>query len=715
MVKIGMMIGDRYEILEKIGTGGMSDVYKAKCHKLNRFVAVKVLKQEFAENENFVSKFIIEAQAAAGLMHPNIVNVYDVGEENGIHYIVMELIEGITLKKYIEKKARLSYKEAISIAIQVSMGIEAAHNNHIIHRDIKPQNIIISKDGKVKVTDFGIAKAATSNTITSNVMGSVHYTSPEQARGGYSDEKSDIYSLGITMFEMLTGRVPFNGETTVAIAIKHIQEELPSPREYVGEIPVAVESIVLKCCQKSPDRRYQSMAELIADLKHSLVSPDEDFVVMSDPDLESGTRPITEGELAQVRRRAVSETSDTERMRLLRNETSPEKNGSGEDGEDDYDEQDNSKMEKITTVLMLVVGVVILIIIVVLGLKLIGKISASGDESKDSPVITDESTAESSGEFQLPAEKVYKEMPTVEGMQAEEARRLLVAAGMYVSLDYVESDIVATGQVISADVPAGNMVEEGSVITLTVSSGVEGVIVPEVSGYTYEDAANRLTKMGFLVNKLEDYSDTIDEGLVFYQNPVSNVKAPRGSVITVTVSKGKENVKKRVPYLIGMEQTEGTLEAISNGLQIGNITMVYNSDVPVGHICYQSYSHGTYVDEGTSIDISVSLGAERYTYKCNASIIAPSAEEAPDFSTGSEVELRLVTDTGQELLNTKTTSFPYSANYYNLDAPGGNLTVTYTVVIPGETTTDPDTGEVVVGASTTLEKSFTRRIDFVRE
>src|SRR5574344_2978723 len=278
MIKIGMLIGDRYEILEKIGTGGMSDVYKAKCHKLNRFVAMKVLKQEFSENANFVSKFRIEAQAAAGLMHPNIVNVYDVGEEGGIYYIVMELVEGITLKKYIEKKARLSVKEAISIAIQVSMGIEAAHNNRIIHRDIKPQNIIISKDGKVKVTDFGIAKAATSNTITSNVMGSVHYTSPEQARGGYSDEKSDIYSLGIVMFEMLTGRVPFDGDTTVAIAIQHIQEPMPSPREYVNDIPVSVEQIIYKCTQKSPDRRYQKMSELIADLKRSLVTPDEDFV-----------------------------------------------------------------------------------------------------------------------------------------------------------------------------------------------------------------------------------------------------------------------------------------------------------------------------------------------------------------------------------------------------------------------------------------------------
>lgn len=291
MIKLGMLVGNRYEVLEKIGTGGMSDVYKAKDQKLNRFVAVKVLKQEFSENRNFVSKFRVEAQAAAGLMHPNIVNVYDVGEEEGIHYIVMELVEGITLKKYIEKKVRLTTKEAISIAIQVAMGIEAAHNNHIIHRDIKPQNIIISKEGKVKVTDFGIAKAASSNTITSNVMGSVHYTSPEQARGGFSDEKSDIYSLGVTIFEMLTGRVPFNGDTTVAIAIKHIQNPMPSMREFVPEIPQSVENIVMKCTQKSPDRRYQSMAEMIADLKHSLINPDA-VIAQVDTEDEAGKTKI---------------------------------------------------------------------------------------------------------------------------------------------------------------------------------------------------------------------------------------------------------------------------------------------------------------------------------------------------------------------------------------------------------------------------------------
>ncbi|MCR5157114.1 MAG: Stk1 family PASTA domain-containing Ser/Thr kinase, partial [Butyrivibrio sp.] len=314
MIKIGMVIGDRYEVLEKIGTGGMSDVYKAKDHKLNRLVAVKVLKQEFSENENFVSKFRVEAQSTAGLMHPNIVNVYDVGDEDGINYIVMELVDGITLKKYIEKKVRLSVKEAVSIAIQVAMGLEAAHNNNIIHRDIKPQNIMISKEGKVKVTDFGIAKAATSNTITSNVMGSVHYTSPEQARGGYSDAKSDIYSLGITLFEMLTGRVPFNGDTTVAIAIKHIQEELPSPAEFNDEIPISVEKIVLKCCQKSPDRRYQNAAELISDLKRSLITPDKDFVSLVDPDEEGATRVASEEEMDSVR--DSDRLSDTEQMRL---------------------------------------------------------------------------------------------------------------------------------------------------------------------------------------------------------------------------------------------------------------------------------------------------------------------------------------------------------------------------------------------------------------
>ena len=278
MLKEGIVLGERYEIISRIGAGGMADVYKAQDTKLSRFVAIKVLKQEYAENANFVTKFHAEAQAAAGLIHSNIVGVYDVGEDQGLQFIVMELVEGITLKHYIEKKLRLSVKESISIAIQMAQGLECAHKAGIIHRDVKPQNVIISKDGKVKVTDFGIAKAATSETITSNVMGSVHYTSPEQARGGYSDEKSDIYSLGIVLFEMLTGRVPFDGDTTVNIAIQHIQEAMPSPREFVNDVPVSIEQIIFKCTEKNSDRRYTSMSEVIADLKQSLLTPDENFI-----------------------------------------------------------------------------------------------------------------------------------------------------------------------------------------------------------------------------------------------------------------------------------------------------------------------------------------------------------------------------------------------------------------------------------------------------
>ena len=418
MIKIGMMIGDRYEILEKIGTGGMSDVYKAKDHKLNRFVAVKVLKQEFGENANFVSKFRVEAQAAAGLMHPNIVNVYDVGEESGIHYIVMELVEGITLKKYIEKKARLSVKEAVSIAIQVSMGIEAAHNNHIIHRDIKPQNIIISKEGKVKVTDFGIAKAATSNTITSNVMGSVHYTSPEQARGGYSDEKSDIYSLGITMFEMLTGRVPFNGETTVAIAIKHIQEEMPSPREFVPEIPISVEQIVCKCCQKSPDRRYQSMGELIVDLKQSLINPDEDFVHVIDPDEEASTRMITDRDMVQIKKQSDRRDSMDEEMRLKKKKERVYEED--EEWDEDDDEDYDPKMEKITTILAVVAALLIGCIVVFLVGRSFG-VFQFGSGAEDSKA-------------QEETEKV--EMIRVVGMNIDEAKRALLELELTPEIQY---------------------------------------------------------------------------------------------------------------------------------------------------------------------------------------------------------------------------------------------------------------------------------------
>lgn len=727
MIKIGMIIGDRYEILEKIGTGGMSDVYKAKDHKLNRFVAVKVLKQEFSENENFVSKFRIEAQAAAGLMHPNIVNVYDVGEEGGIYYIVMELVEGITLKKYIEKKARLSAKEAISIAIQVSMGIESAHNNHIIHRDIKPQNIIISKEGKVKVTDFGIAKAATSNTITSNVMGSVHYTSPEQARGGYSDEKSDIYSLGVTMFEMLTGRVPFNGETTVAIAIKHIQEEMPSPREFVSEIPISIEQIVCKCCQKSPDRRYQSMGELIIDLKQSLMNPDEDFVKVVDPDEEASTRMITDRDMVQIKKQSDRRDSMDEAMRLRKNEEYYQHDRYEDDDEDDedyederddeedeedigddyyedeeYDDDDDydPKMERITTILavvaaLLVGGIVIFIVGRTLGVF---------------PFNNTEVEAESGQEEQ--EEQV--EMIDVEGKTLDEAKRALIEIGLTPEIEYEVTDSHEAGTIIRASVKAGTMTDKNSNVVLTVAEAHELIKVPDVHSKSQAEATSILEKEGFVVNVTEGYDDHVRSGNVISQSPEAGAGAPAGSSVTIRVSQGAETTKVRVPNVIGMSEMDGVATLTESGITVGTITQVNNEDAALtDKICYQSYSEGSWVDSGTTIDLKVSIGPTALTYKFVDNITAPT--EDGEYHDGMAVTVIVTTADGTQLLNTQTSSFPLAVNYTGILSETGVIQFIFTVTTNPMTTTDPNTGETVIIDGTSTEKTVTRPVTFVAE
>lgn len=709
MIKIGMIIGDRYEILEKIGTGGMSDVYKAKDHKLNRFVATKVLKQEFSENANFVSKFRIEAQAAAGLMHPNIVNVYDVGEENGIYYIVMELVEGITLKKYIEKKARLSVKEAVSIAIQVSMGIEAAHNNHIIHRDIKPQNIIISKEGKVKVTDFGIAKAATSNTITSNVMGSVHYTSPEQARGGYSDEKSDIYSLGITLYEMLTGRVPFNGETTVAIAIKHIQEEMPSPRDYIPEIPVSVEQIVFKCCQKSPDRRYQSMGELIDDLKKALITPDEDFVKVTDPDEEASTKFISDRDMQQIKRQSERREymEDTMRLRSQVEEEYDEDEEDGEYEDEDYEEDYDPKMERLTTILAIVAAVLIGGIILFLVGKTVGVFSF-GDNK---PAEEESSTAE---QVETKVEQV--EMINVIGMTMEDARAALLKLGLNPEVSYVESDSVAEGIVISADISTSTKVDVNSTVVITVSAGIKGVEVPNVVGVSYAEAVTALDQKGFVATKMESYSSEVEKGNVISQTPEAGSKAPSGSAVTVRVSLGAEETKVRVPNVIGLDEEDATISLIEAGLTPGQVTEVNNEDAALnGLICYQSYSVGSYVDAGTVVDMRLSIGPKAKTYSYSGSIAAPTVAEDPDYKDGIDVRVAITTSDGREIWSTTTSTFPVPVNFTGISAASGTITFSYTVTTEPTTITNPDTGETTTVPGTSQEKSFTRPIDFVEE
>lgn len=681
MIILGMMIGDRYEILDKIGTGGMSDVYKAKDHKLNRFVAVKVLKQEFSENTNFVSKFRVEAQAAAGLMHPNIVNVYDVGEEEGIYYIVMELVEGITLKNYIEKKSRLSIKEAISIAIQVSMGIEAAHNNHIIHRDIKPQNIIISKDGKVKVTDFGIAKAATSNTITSNVMGSVHYTSPEQARGGFSDEKSDIYSLGCTMFEMLTGHVPFDGETTVAIAIKHIQEEMPSPREYVSEIPVCVEKIIFKCTQKSPDRRYQNMGELIVDLKKSLITPDEDFVTMIDVDTSAATKAITEEDMAEIKERTGSIAVEEVHMRLNEeaakaksrqkpvhvydeDEEDPD-DPEDEEDDDEYDDDDlDPKMERITTILAIVAAVIIGIIALVLVANAIGIFKGS-----------DQKEVEQTEDI---------EVINVVGMDVESAKAALEKLSLKVEVTYEESDEIEENKVIFQSVKEGEMVAADTVVTLTVSSGTAGVDVPDVTGKEESVAIAELNAAGFKVSTDTDYDDDVEEGYVISQSPQGGEKATEKSNIKLIISMGPAVKKTDVPDLRGLSESAAKDKLNSANLKAGTVTEEYHDSVTAGCVISQSYSPGMEVEEGTAVNFVLSLGKKEVKYNYVGSINAPTG-----YVEGTTVTITITAADGEKRTFT-TSSFPFNVNESGFKAASGTVSMSG---VKKETTQQPKKDE----------------------
>ena len=670
MLKIGMLIADRYEILEKVGTGGMADVYKSKDHTLNRYVAVKVLKQEFSENANFVSKFRVEAQAAAGLMHPNIVNVYDVGEEKGIYYIVMELVDGITLKNYIAKRGRLGYKEAVTIALQVSMGLEVAHRNHIIHRDIKPQNIIISRDGKVKVTDFGIAKAATSDTITSNVMGSVHYTSPEQARGGFSDEKSDVYSLGVTLYEMLTGEVPFDGETTVAIAIRHIQEPMPSPRKINPDIPYSVDQIVLKCCEKSPDRRYQNMQELAADLKMSISNPEGDFVKRYDPNDMGSTRMITEEEKEQIkqgvknRQESAAAEADIEED-VIRRPTKVvrrvREDVDFDDDEDDVEEQEHS-MDRIAAILaILAVAIIGVILVMIIGGRT-GILPGSGNKD-DKTAMTEEMVV----------------MPNVVGIDASAARSALVREGLIPELTYEESDKFTVGIVMRTSVEEGTQVPVGTTVVLTVC-GNSGSKIPSVVGLTKDEAVDLLTEAGFNVNVMEASSEEVEAGYVISQDPEGGVQADGGSYVTIRVSVGPDMTGKvEMPRLLGMTEQEARNTLNAFGLKAGNVRTIIDSNPDNrGLVISQDVEPGTTIEEGTAVNFDI---AGQQTYSYSADISAPTNSEDPDYKAGTSVHIVIVTEDGQKLLDTTTSAFPYRMGCTGITSEYGTLTMDYQVTI----------------------------------
>lgn len=557
MLKTGMIIAERYEIVGKIGTGGMADVYKAMDHKLNRFVAVKVLKPEFREDTTFIKKFRSEAQAAAGLTHPNIVNVFDVGDDGGVYYIVMELIEGITLKEYISKKGRLSIKEATSIAIQVSMGLEAAHSHGIVHRDVKPQNIIISTDGKVKVTDFGIARAASSNTISSNVMGSVHYSSPEQVRGGYSDEKSDIYSLGITLYEMVTGRVPFDGDTTVAIAIKHLQEEMVPPSVYTPDLPYSLEQIILKCTQKSVDRRYSQMEDVIADLKHSLIDPQGDFVKLTTVDNDAKTVVISEEELGEIKN--TPKQSLKQEIEALEEEKYDDNDY--DDAEDDYKPKSSHKSEKKKkhgsgrglTIAALIGGAVLLIVLVVVLGRAAG-LFGTGAKTNDTQK---EQTEDSSS-------TAMATVPDLVGKTEEEAKTLANDAHLGVQMAGEESSDQEKGKISRQETAAGTQVAENTTVKYWVSTGTAQVTIPDLDGRTGIDAQQTLEDLGLQVTVQKEYSDTddngyalVDPGYVYNVEPAAGTSVQGGSSVTLTVSRGVDyGSNAEVPSVVGMTKDD---------------------------------------------------------------------------------------------------------------------------------------------------------------
>lgn len=626
MLEIGSFLSDRYEILSKVGAGGMSDVYKAKDHILSRFVAIKVLKQEFSEDSSFVTKFRAEAQSAAGLEHPNIVNIYDVGSENGLYYIVMEYVEGITLKTYIEKKGQLSFKESASIAIQVARGIEAAHNKNIIHRDIKPQNIIISTDGKVKVTDFGIAKATSSNTISSDVMGSVHYASPEQARNGFVDGRSDIYSLGIVMFEMVTGRVPFDGDTTVAVALQHLQEEIARPSIYAPDLPISFEKIILKCTQKTPDRRYQTIEELLTDIRRSLAHPDEDFVTIA-PLVDGGkTKVISPDELDKIKEgRGVAED-------LNDDDTDADNDDEYADGEDDDDEYDeslldddddedddddgkllNPKMDKAITIMGIVTAVIIVIVIIYLALSVAGVFKFGGKKNSESQQTESQTQTESESESETQTE-TEGQMIDIRGMSVDDAQKAVDRLKLDLTVfafETKQSD-EKDGTILEQDVKGGDTVKRGSQINVVIAgkgdSTSEMVKVPSVIGKTKSSAKSTLESAGFSVTfEYGDYNNSVAADVVTAQSPSAKKQAAKGSTVTVTLSPGQKPIT--VPNVLGASQSQAESALAGAGLKYTYADSQYSDTVPAGSVISQTKS-GETVAAGTTITLTLSKGKQ---------------------------------------------------------------------------------------------------------
>ena len=675
MLNVGMFLADRYEILGKVGAGGMSDVYKAKDHILSRIVAIKVLKSEFSEDRTFVTKFRTEAQSAAVLEHPNIVNIYDVGSEDGLYYIVMEYVEGITLKTYIEKKGQLSFKESASIAIQVARGIEAAHGKNIIHRDIKPQNIMISTDGKVKVTDFGIAKAASSNTISSDVMGSVHYASPEQARNGFIDARSDVYSLGIVMYEMITGRVPFDGDTTVAVAIQHLQEEIVKPSVYAPNIPVSFEGIILKCTQKTPDRRYQSMAELLNDLRHALTNPNENFVVIAPLVDNSRTKVIADEDLKEIKERGFTAEDDPD------TDLDADVDDIDDEDEDEDDGDDkllNPKMDKAVTIMGIVTAVIILIVVVYLIGSIFGLFRFGSSKNTETETETQTET------------ETEVEMIKVIGMTVDEAQAKLKDMGITVVVSGTQESDEEAGTILSQDPKEGSMIAQNSTVKVVVAgqstTEADEIDVPSVVGKTKSEAETAIKNAKFNYKETYEYSADVAADVVISQSPASG-KLAEGSTIEIVISQGEQS--KTVPNVFGYAQSAAQSSLTAAGLNY-SVKTDYSDSVAEGNVISQDVEAGKTVAPGTTVTITVSLGSNTKYYSFSYTLNYTLGHETQDNTETGEAGKKvtgfsavLKDGSGNTIDGASWNSNMTSNDSYNMTADNikntasGNLVVTW--------------------------------------
>ena len=574
------LLAGRYELIEKIGEGGMAIVYKAKCRLLNRYVAIKILRPEFTKDEQFVENFRRESQAAAGLSHPNIVSVYDVGQEGNIHFIVMELVEGKTLSELIEEKGRLDYKEAINITRQVASALSLAHKNQIVHRDIKPHNILITNTGVAKLADFGIAKAVSASTIiggNNKVMGSVHYFSPEQARGAYVDERSDIYSLGIVLYEMLTGKVPFDGDNPISIALMHINDPMPSVSAEVPGIPPQLEKIIMKATDKYQTNRYRTADEMIEDLDNI------EFITKV-----MGQKAFTIAGEEEKEQPAVSVHPERERTHRK----------SKPAGNTEESDKTLERANKISTG-FIIGAVAVLVIAGIIGLgALLGWFSGDSEEIK---------------------------VPNFVGRTFEEAQALAQETGLEIARgEDVYSPDQEEGKITSQNPTADSVVSPGKLITVYVSKGKKDGVVPKIVGMDYKEVSEYLKTFGFELGIVKTESSTLPENVIIEQSVEEGSTASKGTKIDVTVSDGKGKETVKMPNLIGKTPDEANAIIDTEGLKLGDATYEETTTTAQNLIFWQQYPEGTELEKGTAVSYKVSKGEK------------PSGSGSEDFGDGTE-------------------------------------------------------------------------------